>query len=59
MPKTKIDLPNANRDLCSGLIRLHVLHHAVEELIFQMAAQLRPGADESRVPAELAQARPS
>ena len=34
MPKTKIDLPNANRDLCSGLIRLHVLHHAVEEPIF-------------------------
>src|SRR5262252_7147496 len=34
MPKTKIDLQNADRDLYSGLIRLHVLHHAVEEPIF-------------------------
>ena len=31
MSKTKID---ADRDLYSGLIRLHVLHHAVEEPIF-------------------------
>ena len=34
MPKTKIDLQNADRVLYSGLIRLHVLHHAVEEPIF-------------------------
>ena len=33
MPKTKIDLQNADRALYSGLIRLHVLHHAVEEPI--------------------------
>jgi PadR family transcriptional regulator PadR len=36
MSKTKIDhdgLP-ADRDLFSGLIRLHVLHHAAEEPIF-------------------------
>jgi len=32
--KTKIDNPMADRDLYSGLIRLHVLHHAVEEPIF-------------------------
>lgn len=30
MSKTKLD----NRDLYSGLIRLHVLHHAVKEPIF-------------------------
>ncbi len=30
MPKTKDDF-DADRDLYSGLIRLHVLHHAVEE----------------------------
>jgi hypothetical protein len=34
MPKTKIDLQNADRDLYSGLIRLHVLHQAVAEPIF-------------------------
>ena len=34
MPKTKIDLLNADRDLYSGLIRLHVLDHAAEEPIF-------------------------
>lgn len=35
-PKTKIedDPLGADRDLYSGLIRLHVLHHAVEEPIF-------------------------
>ena len=27
----------ADRDLYSGLIRLHILHHAVEELIFGLA----------------------
>jgi len=31
--KTNLDY-NADRDLYSGLIRLHVLHHAVEEPIF-------------------------
>jgi len=31
MSKTK---PDINRDLYSGLIRLHVLHHAVHEPIF-------------------------
>jgi len=30
MPKTTSDF-DADRDLYSGLIRLHVLHHAVEE----------------------------
>lgn len=36
MSKTKIeeDVFDADRDLYSGLIRLHVLHHAVEEPIF-------------------------
>jgi PadR family transcriptional regulator, regulatory protein PadR len=36
MPKTNSeqDLFSADRDLYSGLIRLHVLHHAVEEPIF-------------------------
>lgn len=34
MPKTKFDDAVADRDLYSGLIRLHVLHHAVEEPIF-------------------------
>ncbi len=35
MPKTKVDgVSGADRDLYSGLIRLHVLHHAVEEPIF-------------------------
>jgi PadR family transcriptional regulator, regulatory protein PadR len=35
MSKTKFDqLNTADRDLYSGLIRLHVLHHAVEEPIF-------------------------
>jgi len=33
MSKTKIDI-DADRDLYSGLIRLHVLHHAAEEPIF-------------------------
>jgi len=32
MAKTKSD--SSDRDLYSGLIRLHVLHHAVEEPIF-------------------------
>jgi PadR family transcriptional regulator len=32
MSKTKFD--TTDRDLYSGLIRLHVLHHAVEEPIF-------------------------
>ena len=32
MSKTKSD--NSDRELYSGLIRLHVLHHAVEEPIF-------------------------
>ena len=37
MSKTKItknDLSGADRDLYSGLIRLHVLHHAVKEPVF-------------------------
>lgn len=34
MSKTKFDSLDADRDLYSGLIRLHVLHHAVEEPIF-------------------------
>src|SRR5271157_5086387 len=36
MSKTKSDENdfNADRDLYSGLIRLHVLHHAAEEPIF-------------------------
>jgi PadR family transcriptional regulator len=36
MPSTKSDqeLIDADRDLYSGLIRLHVMHHAVEEPIF-------------------------
>ena len=36
MSRTKFDYHNfaADRDLYSGLIRLHVLHHAVEEPIF-------------------------
>lgn len=36
MPKTKKvrEGPIADRDLYSGLIRLHVLHHATEEPIF-------------------------
>ncbi len=34
MTKTRIDAPDADRDLYSGLIRLHVLHHAVREPIF-------------------------
>ena len=34
MSKTKVDNLLADRDLYSGLIRLHVLHHAVEEPIF-------------------------
>ena len=36
MSKTKSDLSGfaADRDLCSGLVRLHVLHHAAREPIF-------------------------
>jgi DNA-binding PadR family transcriptional regulator len=34
MTKSKFDGLNADRDLYSGLIRLHVLHHAVREPIF-------------------------
>jgi DNA-binding PadR family transcriptional regulator len=34
MAKSKLDRLNADRDLYSGLIRLHVLHHAVREPIF-------------------------
>ena len=36
MSKTKLDVlqPGDDRDLYSGLIRLHVLHHAAEEPIF-------------------------
>jgi DNA-binding PadR family transcriptional regulator len=36
MPKTKIEYlnPEDGRDLYSGLIRLHVLHHAVRDPIF-------------------------
>jgi len=33
MSKTKLDF-DADRDLYSGLIRLHVLHHAVERPVF-------------------------
>jgi DNA-binding PadR family transcriptional regulator len=34
MSKTSLDPLSADRDLYSGLIRLHVLHHAVQEPIF-------------------------
>lgn len=34
MAKTTSDDVSPDRDLYSGLIRLHVLHHAVEEPIF-------------------------
>ena len=34
MTRAKFDDDAADRDLYSGLIRLHVLHHAVEEPIF-------------------------
>ncbi len=36
MSKTKLDViqPGDDRDLYSGLIRLHVLHHAAQEPIF-------------------------
>jgi DNA-binding PadR family transcriptional regulator len=35
MSKTNFDHDlTADRDLCSGLIRLHVLHHAAEEPVF-------------------------
>jgi DNA-binding PadR family transcriptional regulator len=34
MSKTNLDSLGADRDLYSGLIRLHVLHHAVQEPIF-------------------------
>jgi PadR family transcriptional regulator, regulatory protein PadR len=34
MSKTNPDSLGADRDLYSGLIRLHVLHHAVQEPIF-------------------------
>ena len=36
MPKTKLDAddPAVDRDLYSGLMRLHILHHAAEEPIF-------------------------
>ncbi|MBZ5601712.1 MAG: PadR family transcriptional regulator [Acidobacteriia bacterium] len=34
MSKSKSDYERADRDLYSGLIRLHVLHHAAEEPIF-------------------------
>ena len=36
MPTTKVEYQNKtdDKDLYSGLIRLHVLHHAVEEPIF-------------------------
>jgi len=34
MSKTNLDLLAPDRDLYSGLIRLHVLHHAVQEPIF-------------------------
>ena len=34
MAKTKFDDESADRDLYSGLVRLHVLHHAAEEEIF-------------------------
>lgn len=40
--KTKFDIKSADRDLYSGLIRLHILHHAAQEPIFGlgMAAEL-------------------
>src|SRR5579863_1309219 len=34
MPKTKSEYNTQDRDLYSGLIRLHVLHHATEEPVF-------------------------
>src|SRR5277367_559025 len=34
MSKTNFDSIDADRDLYSGLIQLHVLHHAVKEPIF-------------------------
>ena len=35
MSKTKVDnLVSDDRDLYSGLIRLHILHHAAEDRIF-------------------------
>ncbi|MBI4910136.1 MAG: helix-turn-helix transcriptional regulator [Acidobacteria bacterium] len=34
MTKSKADTRLADRELFSGLIRLHVLHHAAEESIF-------------------------
>jgi len=34
MSKSKSEYDSADRDLYSGLIRLHVLHHAAEEPIF-------------------------
>ena len=34
MSKTKADDPARDRDLYSGLIRLHVLHHAMKEPVF-------------------------
>lgn len=34
MSKTTKDKLDADRDLYSGLIRLHVLHHAVKEPVF-------------------------
>lgn len=34
MSRTKIDKDASDRDLYSGLIRLHVLHHAAKEPIF-------------------------
>jgi PadR family transcriptional regulator len=34
MTKSKLDEKEPDRDLYSGLIRLHVLHHAVQEPIF-------------------------
>ena len=42
MTKTKVDYTD-DRDLYSGLIRLHILHHAAEEPIFGlgMAEELR------------------
>ena len=34
MSRSKLDNGRADRDLYSGLIRLHVLHHAVEGPVF-------------------------
>lgn len=34
MSKTKAEYDTPDRDLYSGLIRLHILHHAAEEPIF-------------------------